>query len=311
MFESLDSPQIFKLDFPKSVGLPVMDDFEVNRGPGYLRIQLLDTCNERCGFCYNEGSDIENRTIDEDMFWRIISASVNLGKKKFGFTGGEPTIHPKFSDYVLQLKSFYPSSHLNVTTNGTKLDSLAKGVLDGGIDKLTVSLHSLNEAKYNAITKTGFHKKVLSNLETLRDYPNMDVSLNMVVGRENLNEVIPMIGYARERGFELKILDILGDVETHVPYDQIQEEIDLAEQTYGSLDEVVRLKSKNYSPKCDECFSKPVCGEGNYLRLTVDARLMPCLYRPDLVQKVNNTDSDAVITDKIALGFRRIVYDNK
>ena len=72
----------------------------------------------------------------------------------------------------------------------------------------------------------------------------------------------------------------------------------------------MRFKPKIYHPKCKECKSQEVCGEGEYLRLNVNNKLIPCLYRPDLEQAIYPSDSIEDVKSKVALGFRRINFDD-
>lgn len=78
----------------------------------------------------------------------------------------------------------------------------------------------------------------------------------------------------------------------------------------GLSNNIIKVKSNKYYPKCNNCNFTKICGEGEYLRLNVDGRLIPCMYRLNLMQNVYTSDTKEKILKKVAIGFRRIRYDN-
>ena len=77
-----------------------------------------------------------------------------------------------------------------------------------------------------------------------------------------------------------------------------------------TANDAIKLKPKIYHSKCNKCNFANICGEGEYLRVSVDSKLVPCMYRPDLMQPISLNDDEDTLTRKVALGFRRIEYDN-
>ncbi|MEK6935119.1 MAG: radical SAM protein [Nanoarchaeota archaeon] len=308
------SEQFVKIGIVKP-NLPEMEDilegFESSVSlPGYLRIQIIDLCNERCFFCHNEGSLVEGRTIDENVMLNSINASFGLGKTRIGFTGGEPTLHPKLADFVRTIKRENPGSTISLTTNGTRLNRLPRNLYGpGGLDKIAISIHSLQRERYKEITKRDYLSLVLNNLEELLSSGFSGVSLNMVVNTDNLEEVRNMALYCQERNINLKILDIIGDSDRYASFQKVEA---IIEGDGHSMVErgIVSYKPKVYHPKCYGCESRDICGEGDYLRLSVDGKLMPCLYRPDLELRISPLDKPQTVKRKIALGFRRIKFDD-
>ena len=291
-----------------SVDLSLKGFNDPSESPGYLRVQLNDYCNERCTFCHNEGSEVLGRNIDEGVMWSAIDASIRLGKTKIRFTGGEPTLHPKFAEYVMALREIAPHADIGVTSNGTRLSRLPRELFEEGLDKLTVSLHSIDRQRYQEITGRDYLPQVLEGLQTVRSSGFSNVSLNTVVGRSNFHELEAVIQYAMANGFSVRVLDTLGDEQEHVPAETLKNEVDRVMD--GENDGRVVVKPKLYHPKCNDCTSKPVCGEGDYLRLNVDGRLVPCLFRLDLEQTIS-PDADAeTVLRQVALGFRRVKFDD-
>lgn len=277
--------------------------------PGNLRIQLTDYCNENCFFCHNEGSEKKHRLINENLMWKIINSSLKLSKQKIVFTGGEPTLHPKFSEYIIKLRKDAPNSEIAVTTNGTTLENMPS-ILFEKINKLNVSIHSLVESKYTEITNKNLLHKTLLGLDKVSKYKQIKVFINIVVGKNNLTEVENFIEHFTKMNFKINILDIIGKNQQKIPWNKLNLELEKIRKKYRITNDLIKLKPKIYHSKCNKCNFTNICGEGEYLRVSVEGKLVPCMYRPDLVQHISLNDDEDTFTRKVALGFRRIEYDN-
>ena len=265
-----------------------------------LRIQLLNVCDQNCFFCHGEGLDGKPQVIDEEIMWKTIDAAFALGRRSFSFTGGEPTLHPKLGDYITQLRGRGEDVEISLTTNGARLN-LFSMELFSKLSKLSISLHSVDREEYQRITGKDCLSDVLENIAYVVSGRLKNLSVNMVVGKNNVAGVPTMVQYCREQGLGLKLLDIIGKCDKAMSPDEIR-------RSLGSCD--VEFKAKNYYPKCIGCGSRQICGEGEYLRLGADSTLAPCLYRPDLVQVIGKTDSEQTIKSKVELGFRRLHLDD-
>ena len=280
--------------------------------PGDLRVQLVDYCNESCFFCHNEGTEVRYRGIDQDLMWKVIAASAEIGKKLFRFTGGEPTLHKQFSEIIQRLRDAYPDANMGFTTNGTRLKKISPGVFRGGVDKINVSLHSSDRREYERITKKDYLPRVLEGLDYLDSLGFRNVTLNVVADMNNIGEIRELAAFAVGRGYEVNVLDIIGSASRNaasLSWAQLNMQVDDVVAQLGE-EARIKMKSKNYHPKCNDCTSKPICGEGEYLRLNIPNLLVPCMYRPDLFIVAGVTDSREMLAKKVALGYRRIVHDS-
>ncbi len=278
--------------------------------PGQLRVQLVDFCNEKCYFCHNEGRQDQHRVINENLMWKIIDASIMLSKFRVGFTGGEPTLNPMFSEYVLKLREKSAGVELTVTTNGSTLENLSSAVLERGINKLNISIHSLQRDKYKKITEKDLLDKVSRGLKRVAEFKNIDVFINMLVGSNNIKEIEDFVRYFSHFGYKINILDILGEDELKAPYGDIKKALEQVKKRLCVDEKIIELKPKIFHSKCEDCSFVPVCGEGEYLRVSVDSVLMPCMYRQDLFQSVHLDDDIDTTIRKVALGYRRVRYDD-
>ena len=271
--------------------------------PGYLRISLLEQCNQRCFFCHNEGQDTRRSILDERLLWKAVDAAATLGKRKYKLTGGEPTIHPRLVWYVRELRRRVPDAQIGIITNGTLLKPLARLLRDAGLDRVTVSLHSLSRDTYQHIAQHDGLTDALAGLDAVDAAGFEGTGLNMLVCTINRSEVPAIVSFAAARGYELRLLDMLPS----------RPEVASRAITRANLLESfpgVAVKAKRFHPKCRDCGSSSSCGEEEYLRLLADGCLAPCLFRTDLRIQLSPADSDVTSQQKLALGFRRIWYDD-
>ncbi|MFP4656820.1 MAG: radical SAM protein [Candidatus Woesearchaeota archaeon] len=272
--------------------------------PGYLRISLLEACNQKCFFCHNEGySGSTKNKIDPISVYKVIDASVRLGKKRFKFTGGEPTLDNNLIHYIKYIKTRYECSTVGIVTNGMRLRELADALYESGLDDIVVSLQSLNEKTYKRVTGVDDVAQVIDGLKAVAKYSFRKITLNVPVSRFNIAEVPKIADFAKANNFKIRLLDILpvNDVTDSdlVSFAELQRKF-----------QSIELKSKQYHPKCKNCSKRGMCGEGDYLRLSARGTLDPCLYREDLKISLDTKDSIGLLKKKLALGFRRIERDD-
>jgi molybdenum cofactor biosynthesis enzyme MoaA len=276
----------------------------------YMRISLLSGCNMDCFYCHNEGNferdqkeeANKSQKINKNLMWRAIEASIKLGKKKFKFTGGEPTLDPEIVSIIERLKNNYLDIDVGIITNGSKLSNIAEPLYNTGLDSITISLDTLNSETHKIITRRNNHQEIIEGIEKTALLPFKKKSINTVVTKYNLNEVDNIVQYATKRGFSIKILDALVCDSTiqnfRTPHDELV-------KRFGNQ----IVKGKPYLPKCIKCDYTEICGEKPYLRLNADNTLSPCLYREDLKITLEHLDDEMLILKKVALGFRRVKTD--
>ena len=134
----------------------------------YLRISITDRCNYRCRYCMPDGGiekcahgDICSLEELRDM----AAAAVRCGVKKIRVTGGEPLVRRGAVDFCRMLSEIYSVEELCVTTNGSLLTELAQPLRDAGVTHLNISLDTLREQRFRAITRLGTLQNVLDGIE--------------------------------------------------------------------------------------------------------------------------------------------------
>lgn len=259
----------------------------------YLRVSVTDRCNLRCRYCMPEEgvSKLEHQKILRyEEILEIIRAATAEGVFRLRITGGEPLVRRGIEELVRQIHQFPEIRDLSLTTNGILLREFAKPLKEAGLDRINVSLDSLDAETYGKITRGGDLEKVLAGLDECHTVGLSPVKINVVlIPGVNDHEVEDFVRFAQQRGITVRFIE-------HMPF--------LAEhhaQTFISQDELLpriqRLfalqpvsEKDSSGPALEYALvgtkakigfissrSHPFCATCTRLRLTADGVLLPCL----------------------------------
>ena len=171
-----------------------------------LRISLTNECNLKCFYCHREGQGLSFQEMTPEEIERIVRIASQLGIKKVKLTGGEPTIREDIVEIVGRIRPYVED--LSMTTNGTRMKLLAEPLKEAGLDRVNISLDTLDRKKYKDITGFDVLPQVLEGIEKAIKlfYP---VKLNMVVMKDlNDREIWDMINYAAQKKAILQLIEI-------------------------------------------------------------------------------------------------------
>ncbi|ALV61725.1 Molybdenum cofactor biosynthesis protein MoaA [Thermococcus sp. 2319x1] len=171
-----------------------------------LRISLTNECNLNCFYCHREGQTLSFQEMKPEEIERIVRIASQLGIKKVKLTGGEPTVRKDIVEIVRRIRPYVED--LSMTTNGTTMKLLAEPLKEAGLDRVNISLDTLDREKYKAITGFDVLPQVLEGIEKAVKlfYP---VKLNMVVMKGlNDGEIWDMINYAAQKNAILQLIEI-------------------------------------------------------------------------------------------------------
>lgn len=221
-----------------------------NRKINYLRISVTDRCNLRCAYCMPEqGINLleHEEILSFEEIRDFTSVAVHKGIDKVRVTGGEPLVRKGIVDLVEMLAGIKGIRDLAMTTNGVLLDRYAKPLAKAGLDRVNVSLDSMDAGRYREITRRGNLGDVLKGIDAALDAGLTPVKLNCVI-RESPAEkdAREVTAYAAEKGLEVRFI----------------REMSLSR---GAFHQVIGGEGGN----CITC---------NRLRLTADGKLKPCLF---------------------------------
>jgi cyclic pyranopterin phosphate synthase len=177
-----------------------------------LRVSLTDKCNLRCSYCMPaEGLDWLPRSalLTDDEVVRLIGIAVTrLGVREVRFTGGEPLLRPGLVDIVRRVAQLTPRPSTMLTTNGIGLQKLAPTLAAAGLDRVNVSLDTLDPERFRTITRRDRHADVLAGLAASADAGLVPVKMNAVLLRGvNDDEAVPLVRFALDHGYELRFIE--------------------------------------------------------------------------------------------------------
>src|SRR5436309_6188934 len=180
-----------------------------------LRISVTDRCNFRCTYCMPKevfGHDYRfldrKELLDFEEITRVARAAVSLGVEKLRLTGGEPLIRRDVEALIAMLSEL--DAEVTLTTNAALLPRKAQALKDAGLDRITVSLDSVDDATFRALNDVDFPVgRVLEGIEAARDV-GLPVKVNAVIKRgANEDQVVPMAAFFRERGHTLRFIEYM------------------------------------------------------------------------------------------------------
>lgn len=176
-----------------------------------LRVSLTAACNYACTYCVPDGKrlvaaqdEISAQALARGVGYLIEAAGI----ERLRITGGEPLVSPKLEAFLREVSGL-GLQDISLTTNGQLLTRKLPLLLEAGINRLNVSLDTLNPDAFRLIARGGDLSSVLDGLEASRA-AGIKIKLNMVPLRDqNLDQVLPLLDYCLERGFELRFIELM------------------------------------------------------------------------------------------------------
>ena len=177
----------------------------------YLRVSVTDRCNYGCTYCIPEGGVEHKHRADILSFEEtaaLVRIFVGLGVRRVRLTGGEPTVRRDLVQLVRQLRAIDGLEEIALSTNGHLLAELASELRAAGVDRLNVSLDSLDADKFRRITRRGDLARVLAGIEAARSAGYRSIKLNTVaLAGFNDDELGPLCAWAWERGLVPRFIE--------------------------------------------------------------------------------------------------------
>jgi GTP 3',8-cyclase len=303
---------------------PLHDKF--GRAISDLRISVTDRCNFRCVYC--RSANPENHVAEHVLLrWeeleRLARILVGLGIHKVRVTGGEPLVRDGVVDFIASLRALGVAD-LSMTTNGHLLADRCGRLVDAGLNRINISLDSLDRAKFEKITRTRSFDRVIAGIDAAQSSPLRPVKVNAVLVRGlNDDEVESFAEFARERDLIMRFIEFMPlDADRHWTRDLVvtAAEIHRRISARWPLVPVAHERSETarkykFSDGRGEIgliapVSQPFCGFCSRIRLTADGKLRTCLFSKedhDLKPLLRGGASDEEIAEEI----RTIVLDKE
>ena len=258
----------------------------------YLRISLTDLCNLRCVYCMPEEGVCKlphDRILTLEEVAEIAGAAVELGIRKIRLTGGEPLVRRGIVQLVRTLRALPGLRELALTTNGILLPELAQPLRDAGLDRVNISLDTLDADKYRRLTRGGDLQKALAGIHAAEGAGFAPVKLNAVLlGGVNDDEIPALCALTQDRAVEMRFIELMpiGDAlyfgpEACIPVDTVLQRMPQLiplPRAHGSVARRYRLPGAVGSIGLISPVSCSFCNECNRIRLTADGFMKPCLH---------------------------------
>lgn len=285
----------------------------------YLRISLTDKCNLRCVYCMPEVMSFQpnDELMTRDEVLRLARLFVELGFNKIRLTGGEPTIHRELIPVVRGIREL-GITRLSMTTNGLRLSALARPLKDAGLQRVNVSIDTLDSDKFHRITRWGNLETVMEGLYAAEDVGLTPIKINAVVARGfNDDDVVDMAALTLKYPWQVRYIEMMpfGDMaqfaqDAIVSQEAIMQRIEadlgpLELVDNGRLDgeaKLYRLQGALAPIGFISTITNPFCATCSRVRLTGDGKLRLCLLRDDegdLLTPLRKGVSDEALKQKI------------
>lgn len=221
-----------------------------NRQINYLRISVTDRCNLRCTYCMPaEGVPLKKHEdiLSFNEIAEIVKVGTQLGLKKIRLTGGEPLVRKELPKLVKMIAEIDGIEDIGLTTNGVFLSQLAVQLKEAGLNRVNISLDTLNSEKFRKITRTGNINDVLKGIDAAIEAELLPVKINFVrIPGENEEDEKEVRKFCEEKNLKLRFIRQMN-LKTG--------EFSVVEGGIGG--------------NCEIC---------NRLRLTADGFIVPCLH---------------------------------
>lgn len=281
-----------------------------------LRISVTDRCNYRCSYCMplEEYEWIpKQQLLQFEEITRIARIAVGLGVQSIRLTGGEPLLRRDLPRLVEMLAAIEGLDDLSLTTNGERLARLARDLKQAGLQRINVSLDTLDARRHAEITRRGDLAAVHEGLERARDVGLLPIKINMVVERGvNEDEIPAMLEFCQRQGFSLRYIEYMDVGNANGwHFDKVvsqREILSLLQPHLATADgrrpvpsdpaELFPLRGGGDVGVIGSV-SEPFCGACSRARLTASGQLVTCLFASrghDLRDRLRSGATDAEIT---------------
>jgi GTP 3',8-cyclase len=286
-----------------------------------LRVSLTDRCNLRCAYCmpaegleWMPGADA---LTDEEVV-RLIRIAVDEGVHEVRFTGGEPLLRRGLVDIVTRVAALHPRPRISLTTNAIGLSRQAAALKAAGVDRVNVSLDTLQPKRFAELTRRDRFADVLAGLQAAAEAGLEPVKVNTVLMRGiNDDEAVPLLRWCLDHGYHLRFIEQMP-LDAQHGWDR--SEMVTAGEILAALSEAFTLTPAGAedrgSAPAEEWLvdggpsrvgvigsvTRPFCGSCDRVRLTADGQIRNCLFareESDLRGAMRSGATDAELAERL------------
>jgi cyclic pyranopterin phosphate synthase len=301
-----------------------------SRTISYLRLSLTDRCNLKCMYCVTEEEQSgcltklrHNELLSYEELLRVVRVAVGMGISKLRLTGGEPLVRKNIMHFIDQLAELDNLHDIRITTNAVLLEQYAERLVAAGVNKINISLDTLQPDRFARITGVDCFDKVWRGIEKARSVGFSPVKLNMVVMRGiNDDELADFARMSHETDLQIRFIEFMPigassswDKSLYMATDEIKERIGRLGQLLpvagGRADGPASVFRLGDDARGKLGFISPIshhfCDKCNRLRLTSEGMLRSCLLHDeetDLRSVLRRKGSDDEIRQALLTAIR-------
>ena len=285
-----------------------------------LRISVIDKCNFRCPYCmpkeiFGERYQFlkNNELLTFEEIYEITKIFSKMGVEKLRITGGEPLLRKDLAKLISKLKSINEIKEIALTTNGFLLKKFAQPLKDSGLDRLTVSLDSLNSESYKELNGQNLDlNKTLESIEFAKYLGFENIKINTVVMKGiNEDQIINLAEFGRKNNLIVRYIEYMDvwNINGWKPEDVVNaEEIiriiekkyklnPIGSNYYGEVASRYSFEDGKGEIGIISSVSKPFCADSTRSRITADGMMYTCLFTNkghDLRSSIRNSNIEDV-----------------
>ncbi|MCL2090825.1 MAG: GTP 3',8-cyclase MoaA [Micrococcales bacterium] len=288
-----------------------------------LRVSVTDRCPLRCRYCLPPSGLVPRARwtlLTTDEIVRVVAVAVACGVTKVRLTGGEPLVRPDLVDLVARLADLAPRPELCLTTSGIGLAERASVLAAAGLDRVTVSLDTLDPDEYARLTGRRRLDEVLAGIAALRSAGFTRTKVNAVMVRGLTERAAPaLVGWALAAGLELRFIEQMPLGGSPWRREDLLTAAELLARL-GTRHRLTAAPDRSGAPatryRVDDgpahigiiaAVTRPFCGDCSRLRLTADGQLRSCLFATDELDLRTVLRDGAATDEQVAQALARCV----
>lgn len=265
----------------------------IGRNINYLRISVTDRCNLRCMYCMPEQGICKKEhgeilTLEE--IYEAVKVCSKLGIRKVRITGGEPLVRKGLTGLIEKISKLQGIEELAMTTNGVLLPKYVEELMAAGLNRVNISLDTMNAEKYSYITRGGDLGDVMSGIDAAEKVGLKPVKLNTVlIGGFNDDEIEDFVNLTTDRDIDVRFIELMPIGQAghwakkhFIPNTEILNRAKdlqpIQSNDPSSPAKYYQLPGAKGKVGLINPISHAFCGSCNRIRLTADGKLKPCLH---------------------------------
>ncbi len=289
----------------------------------YMRVSVTDRCNLRCVYCMPAGGVpcvSHEDILSYDEITKICRIGADLGISRIKLTGGEPLVRRGLPELLGMINGIKGIEQVTLTTNGILLKEKMSELAANGLASVNISIDTLDEGRYEKITRGGRLREALAGMEAALSCPSVQVRVNCVPMREiPASDYIRIARLAEDRNIDVRFIEMMpvghGKAFAAVSGGEIT---DMLRQGFGEVSEctgrtgngpAVYVRFPGFKGRIGfiDAISHQFCGTCNRVRLTSEGFLKPCLQYgagTDLKRLVRSGAPDETVRSEM----QRVIY---